>query len=143
MSHDELLRRDVRFLGDLLGSVIEELAGPEPHALVEEVRRLARERRQGRHDAEPALAAPSPPADAALTVDAPTQATVDALDLDAPPLLTDFLANGTAATDKPRRRRSPGPHERRLPDAPDDTADCDGSPWPRGDARSSDFVVSG
>ena len=41
----------------MLGSVIEELAGPEPHALVEEVRRLARERRQGRHDAEPALAA--------------------------------------------------------------------------------------
>jgi phosphoenolpyruvate carboxylase len=57
VSHDELLRRDVRFLGDMLGSVIEELAGAEAHALVEEVRRLARERRQGRHDAEPALAA--------------------------------------------------------------------------------------
>ena len=57
VSHDELLRRDVRFLGEMLGSVIEELAGAEAHALVEEVRRLARERRQGRHDAEPALAA--------------------------------------------------------------------------------------
>ena len=55
--HDELLRRDVRFLGDMLGSVIRELAGAEAHALVEEVRRLARERRRGRHDAEPALAA--------------------------------------------------------------------------------------
>ena len=54
---DELLRRDVRFLGDMLASVIRELAGEESHALVEEVRRLARERRQGRHDAEPALAA--------------------------------------------------------------------------------------
>ena len=54
---DELLRRDVRFLGDMLASVIRELAGDDAQALVEEVRRLARERRQGRHDAEPALAA--------------------------------------------------------------------------------------
>ncbi len=55
--HDELLRRDVRFLGEMLGSVIRELAGPEADALVEEVRRLARDRRQGGHDAEQHLAA--------------------------------------------------------------------------------------
>ncbi len=57
MPHDELLRRDVRFLGDMLGSVIRELAGDEAFALVEEVRSLSRDRRLGRHDAEPALAA--------------------------------------------------------------------------------------
>lgn len=55
-AHDELLRRDVRFLGEMLGSVIRDLAGDEAHELVEEVRRLARERRQGRHEAEAALA---------------------------------------------------------------------------------------
>jgi phosphoenolpyruvate carboxylase len=41
----------------MLGSVIRELAGDEAWTLVEEVRRLARERRQGRHEAEAALAA--------------------------------------------------------------------------------------
>ena len=56
MSHDELLRRDVRLLGDTLGSVIREIAGPEAFELVEEVRRLARDRRDGRQEAEPALA---------------------------------------------------------------------------------------
>ncbi|MFM7206765.1 MAG: phosphoenolpyruvate carboxylase [Planctomycetaceae bacterium] len=56
-AHDELLRRDVRFLGDMLGSVISELAGNDARSLVDDVRRLARERRQGRHEAEPALAA--------------------------------------------------------------------------------------
>ncbi len=57
MSHDELLRRDVRLLGDMLGSVIREIAGPDAFDLVEEVRVLARDRRLGRHAAEPALAA--------------------------------------------------------------------------------------
>ena len=57
VDNDDLLRRDVRLLGDMLGSVIRELAGPEALALVEEVRQLARDRRAGRHDAEQALAA--------------------------------------------------------------------------------------
>ena len=93
--------------------------------------------------AKPALAAHSPPADAVLTADASTQATVDAHDLDAPYLLNDFLADDTAGADKPRRRRrSPGPHERRLPDVPEDTSasDREGNPWPRDDARSSDYA---
>ena len=55
VAHDELLRRDVRFLGDMLGSVIREIAGDEAYDLVEEIRGLARDRRQGRHEAEPAL----------------------------------------------------------------------------------------
>ena len=55
--HDELLHRDVRFLGDMLGSVIREIAGEEAIDLVEKVRTLSRDRRLGRHDAEPALAA--------------------------------------------------------------------------------------
>ena len=54
---DDLLRRDVRLLGDLLGSVIQELAGPESLDLVEDVRVLARDRRAGRFDAERLLAA--------------------------------------------------------------------------------------
>ena len=57
MANDDLLRRDVRLLGDMLGSVIVELAGAEALSLVEEVRTLARDRRAGRHDAERALAA--------------------------------------------------------------------------------------
>jgi phosphoenolpyruvate carboxylase len=57
VAHDEPLHRDVRLLGDMLGSVIRELAGPEAFELVEQVRVLARDRRLGRHDAEPALAA--------------------------------------------------------------------------------------
>ena len=57
MANDDLLRRDVRLLGDMLGAVIVELAGQESFALVEEVRALARDRRAGRHDAERALAA--------------------------------------------------------------------------------------
>ena len=44
-------------MGDMLGSVIRELAGDQAHDLVDEVRRLARERRQGHYAAEPALAA--------------------------------------------------------------------------------------
>ncbi len=57
MANDDLLRRDVRLLGDMLGAVVVELAGQESFALVEEVRGLARDRRAGRHDAEQALAA--------------------------------------------------------------------------------------
>ncbi len=52
---DELLRRDVRFLGDMLGGVIRELEGPEAVDLVEEIRGLARVRRSGDHAAEAAL----------------------------------------------------------------------------------------
>jgi len=55
--NDDLLRRDVRLLGDTLGEVIAELAGPEAFALVEEVRGLSRDRRAGQHDAERKLAA--------------------------------------------------------------------------------------
>jgi phosphoenolpyruvate carboxylase len=57
VANDDLLRRDVRLLGDMLGSVIVGLAGHESFALVEEIRGLARDRRSGRHDAEQALAA--------------------------------------------------------------------------------------
>jgi phosphoenolpyruvate carboxylase len=57
VSNDDLLRRDVRLLGDMLDSVIVELAGPTSSALVEDIRGLARDRRAGRHDAERALAA--------------------------------------------------------------------------------------
>jgi phosphoenolpyruvate carboxylase len=57
VANDDLLRRDVRLLGDMLGSVIVELAGRDSFALVEEIRGLARDRRAGRHDAERALAA--------------------------------------------------------------------------------------
>ena len=57
MANDDLLRRDVRLLGDMLGAVIVELAGQDSFALVEEIRGLARDRRAGRHDAERALAA--------------------------------------------------------------------------------------
>ena len=54
---DDLLRRDVRFLGGLLDDVIRDLEGPPALALVEEVRSLARQRRAGGHDAERLLAA--------------------------------------------------------------------------------------
>jgi phosphoenolpyruvate carboxylase len=52
---DALLRRDVRFLGDMLGSVIRELEGPEALAVVEEIRSLARDRRAGDQAAGAAL----------------------------------------------------------------------------------------
>ena len=57
MVNDDLLRRDVQLLGNMLGSVIVQLAGQEEFALVEEIRGLARDRRAGRHDAERILAA--------------------------------------------------------------------------------------
>ena len=46
----------MRFLGDMLGDVIVELAGSEAFDLVEQIRMLARDRRAGKHGAEPALA---------------------------------------------------------------------------------------
>jgi phosphoenolpyruvate carboxylase len=52
---DELLRRDVRFLGDMLGGVIKELEGPQALDSIEEIRGLARARRNGDHAAEAAL----------------------------------------------------------------------------------------
>ena len=55
--NDDLLRRDVHLLGDMLGRVIVALAGPESLALVEEIHALARDRRAGERDAERALAA--------------------------------------------------------------------------------------
>ena len=57
MANDELLRRDVRLLDGKLDSVIVEEAGPAASALVAEIRRLARDRREGLPDAERALAA--------------------------------------------------------------------------------------
>ena len=57
MVNDDLLRRDVRLLDGKLDSVIVELAGADASALVADIRRLARERRAGVHDAERALAA--------------------------------------------------------------------------------------
>ena len=91
--------------------------------------------------AAPDLATQPPTEDAAVTADVPTDATVDAYHCGAPPQRTDFLASEPAATDKPlRRRRSPGPHERRMPGVPADssTSDCDGNPRPSDDARSTD-----
>ena len=57
MPEDDLLRRDVRFLGGLLDDVIRDLEGPQALTLVEDVRNLARQRRAGAHDAERLLAA--------------------------------------------------------------------------------------
>ncbi|NDC53856.1 MAG: phosphoenolpyruvate carboxylase, partial [Planctomycetia bacterium] len=57
MVNDDFLRRDVRLLDSQLESVIVDLAGPDASALVADIRRLARERRSGAHDAERALAA--------------------------------------------------------------------------------------
>ena len=56
MPDDDLLRRDVRLLGDMLGGVIRDLAGARAFDLVEEIRRLARDRRAGQHEAEGVLA---------------------------------------------------------------------------------------
>ena len=47
MVNNELLRRDVRTLGDMLGDVIRELAGESTLERVEEIRKVARERRSG------------------------------------------------------------------------------------------------
>jgi phosphoenolpyruvate carboxylase len=53
---DDLLRRDVRLLDGTLDAVMLEQEGEQAAALVAEIRRLARERRAGRHEAEPLLA---------------------------------------------------------------------------------------
>ena len=54
---NELLRRDVRQLGDMLGGVIRELAGSEAFDRVEAIRKISRERRAGLVDAESQLTA--------------------------------------------------------------------------------------
>jgi phosphoenolpyruvate carboxylase len=54
--NDDLLRRDIRLLDGKLDAVIVEQAGPEASALVADIRRLARDRRLGTHEAEPLLA---------------------------------------------------------------------------------------
>ena len=56
MITDDLLRRDVRFLGDMLGQVITDLVGDRAFDLVERVRHIARERRAGNAAAEQELA---------------------------------------------------------------------------------------
>ncbi len=56
MVSTDLLRRDVRMLGDMLGDVITDLAGPESLELVEAVRIASRERRSGSSEAEQTLA---------------------------------------------------------------------------------------
>jgi phosphoenolpyruvate carboxylase len=53
--NQELLRRDVRFLGDMLGEVIRDLAGQPALDRVEEIRKVARERRTGLPAAESGL----------------------------------------------------------------------------------------
>ncbi|HTU24531.1 MAG TPA: phosphoenolpyruvate carboxylase [Pirellulales bacterium] len=53
---NDLLRRDVRILADMLGEIISQLAGPKALEMVEEIRLLARERRGGSREAEQQLA---------------------------------------------------------------------------------------
>lgn len=53
---NELLRRDVRMLADMLGEAITSLAGAPSLDLVEEIRKLSRSRRSGDASAEHALA---------------------------------------------------------------------------------------
>lgn len=52
MVNHDLLRRDIRFLGDMLGDVICELAGPRALERVEEIRKVSRDRRSGSAEAE-------------------------------------------------------------------------------------------
>ncbi len=54
--NSDLLRRDVRALGDMLGEVITESSGGESLALVEKIRQLSRQRRSGDHEAGAELA---------------------------------------------------------------------------------------
>jgi phosphoenolpyruvate carboxylase len=54
--NSDLLRRDVRTLGDMLGEVITESLGSESLALVEKIRQLSRQRRGGDHNAGAELA---------------------------------------------------------------------------------------
>ncbi len=53
---NDLLRRDVRMLGDMLGDVITKSVGNDALTLVESIRQLARRRRSGDHEAEGELA---------------------------------------------------------------------------------------
>ena len=57
MIDDNLLHRDVRLLGDMLGRVIHDLAGASAFELVEQIRCLALERRRGSVQAAKELAA--------------------------------------------------------------------------------------
>lgn len=50
--NNELLRRDVRTLGDMLGDVIRTIAGTQALECVEAIRKVARERRSGLQEAE-------------------------------------------------------------------------------------------
>ncbi|HEX4149741.1 MAG TPA: phosphoenolpyruvate carboxylase, partial [Pirellulales bacterium] len=56
MVTEELLRRDVRLLGQLLGEIILERQGADSYRLVEDIRHLARDRRQNVPGAEGRLA---------------------------------------------------------------------------------------
>jgi phosphoenolpyruvate carboxylase len=56
VASDDLLRRDVHTLGDMLGKVISTLAGAPAFDLVEQIRLLSRQRRGGSHEAERGLA---------------------------------------------------------------------------------------
>ena len=53
---NDLLRRDVKALGDMLGEVITESAGSDSLALIESIRHLSRQRRSGVHEAADELA---------------------------------------------------------------------------------------
>ncbi len=50
--NDDLLRRDVHLLGEMLGDVIRDLAGAKALDLVEEIRKVSRDRRSGLPHAE-------------------------------------------------------------------------------------------
>lgn len=55
MTSNDLLRRDIRHLGDLLGEIIQQQAGEETLKLIERVRHLSRDRRSGVPGAEDKL----------------------------------------------------------------------------------------
>ena len=96
--------------------------------------------------AMPDLAAQAPTEEASATSDAPHDATVDAHHRSAPTKLSDFLTSENAAIDKPRyRRRSPGPHESRLPGVPEEpcASDSDGNPWSTDDTRPANHASTG
>ena len=96
--------------------------------------------------AMPDLAAQAPTDEASATSDAPHDATVDAHHRSAPTKLSDFLTSEHAAIDKPRyRRRSPGPHESRLPGVPEEpcASDSDGNPWSTDDTRPANHASTG
>lgn len=55
--NNDLLRRDVRLLGEMLGDVIQRMAGSDAFEYVEAIRKVARERRSGSPEAERELIA--------------------------------------------------------------------------------------